>query len=307
VIFGALVRQARGEATHMPLASALSEAWLPQLCADCPLLAWSAPLSTPIPAYDRQEDRVVAYATPTFGVHAWSLAPVRRPLAELLAFRRGGGEGAAGLDVTDGSNSSSSNPSTSKSVEADVMLELGWFARCLLEGSVLPELGGTLGQALLRESCAPLSEPRGGHGASSARCVALLAALGHSSGTKGGRGGKHGGDAAAAAAAGETVVSAAALRAKLARSPTAVTDAMVTAPCGDGAHTAFLMAELQAWLLPEARKRFRHAWAALQVSAREELARGGRLGGEGPGGEGKKKKNKKKKSKKDKDKDEGRR
>ena len=130
----ALLKNARGDATYMTCVTPINPAWIPALLRDCPLLHWSAFLPSPAPSYDTKEDCVMCYAIPKFGAHGWELAPVKRPLAECLTSTssNGGGDSAAVNETAPIGFRRSDEP-------------FRWFARCLLEGSVLPELmvGGT--------------------------------------------------------------------------------------------------------------------------------------------------------------------
>ena len=56
--------------------------WIASVAADCPLLKWSAPISSPLPYYDAVTDTVMCFVVPRFGVHVWELPAMRRPLFE---------------------------------------------------------------------------------------------------------------------------------------------------------------------------------------------------------------------------------
>ena len=118
-----LVKNQRGDATYMTSVTPINPAWIPALLRDCPLLQWSAFLQSPSPFYDPADDCVMCYVIPKFGVHGWELPPVKRPLTDCV---EGGDDGA----VVD-----SAPIGFRKTDEA-----YRWFARCLLEGTVLPEL-----------------------------------------------------------------------------------------------------------------------------------------------------------------------
>ncbi|CAN0007127.1 unnamed protein product [Ectocarpus fasciculatus] len=112
VVYGQLVENEMGTATYMTSVSAIEASWLPELARDCPLLKYSDPLQTPLPTYDHTSDEIRCYVVPSYGVHNWELSPVRTSLASACV----------------GLNSSGA-----------VDEAVRWFARLLLEGSVLDD------------------------------------------------------------------------------------------------------------------------------------------------------------------------
>ena len=125
----ALLKNARGDATYMTCVTPINPAWIPALVRDCPLLHWSAFLPSPAPSYDAKEDCIMCYAIPKFGAHGWELAPVKRPLVECLtSTSSNGGDDSAAINETAPIGFRRSDE------------PFRWFARYLLEGSVLPEL-----------------------------------------------------------------------------------------------------------------------------------------------------------------------
>ena len=71
----------------------------------------------------------MCYAIPKFGAHGWELAPVKRPLVECLtSTSSNGGDDSAAINETAPIGFRRSDE------------PFRWFARYLLEGSVLPEL-----------------------------------------------------------------------------------------------------------------------------------------------------------------------
>ena len=126
----ALLKNARGDATYMTCVTPINQAWIPALLRDCPLLHWSAFLPSPSPSYDAKEDCIMCYTIPKFGAHGWELAPVKRPLAECLTST------SSSNGVGDSANVNETAPIGFRKSDEPFR----WFARCLLEGSVLPEL-----------------------------------------------------------------------------------------------------------------------------------------------------------------------
>lgn len=82
ICYNSLLRSHRGDTLYMSCCTVVSSNWLPELASDCPLLRWSAPLSSPLPEYDAHKDHVVCYAIPKYGAHSWELAPVKRIMLE---------------------------------------------------------------------------------------------------------------------------------------------------------------------------------------------------------------------------------
>lgn len=81
----------------------INKGWLARLAGNGPMCSFSAPLETPQPFYDEKKDMIMCYVSPRFGPHLWDLP------AYLKEFPQG-------------------DPSVFK-----------WFARCLLEGKIIPE------------------------------------------------------------------------------------------------------------------------------------------------------------------------
>lgn len=88
-------------------------------------LQWSKPLESPLPFYDSQEDRVLCYSIPRYGVHRWNLPPMKIELAILGSLL----------------NTNSLDPHSEKTGPAlstapvgfrDTDLHFRWFARYLL-------------------------------------------------------------------------------------------------------------------------------------------------------------------------------
>jgi hypothetical protein len=101
VSYGSLVRNQRGDCIYMACVTSVAPAWLASVAADSPLLRWSAPIASPTPYYDAGTDAVMCYVTPRFGVHAWELSAMRRPLYECTASGDAeSGSGAAGASGT---------------------------------------------------------------------------------------------------------------------------------------------------------------------------------------------------------------
>lgn len=131
VVYGQLVENEMGTATYMTSVSAIEASWLPELARDCPLLKYSDPLQTPLPTYDHASDEIRCYVVPSYGVHNWELSPVRTSLASACVGLNS--SGAVGGDKTS-DNDISILPGYRKKDEA-----VRWFARLLLEGSVLDD------------------------------------------------------------------------------------------------------------------------------------------------------------------------
>mmetsp|Transcript_18140 Transcript_18140/g.24898 ORF Transcript_18140/g.24898 Transcript_18140/m.24898 type:complete len:844 (+) Transcript_18140:1220-3751(+) len=144
VVYGELVRSSRGDRVYMASLTALSAAmkWIPEQAADCPLLKWGPPLSSPTPFYDAQQDSVLCYCVPRFGAQAWELTPALRAL-------------------------SAASHAGQTQVTTAVSTQLGyrkcdevyrWFGRLLLEGAVVPGLGRLLRTDGLKHSPASLTQ-----------------------------------------------------------------------------------------------------------------------------------------------------
>ena len=86
--------------TFMQGVTAVEPAWLPPLAAGTPLVRYGPPLDTPLPTYDSASDSIMASVVPRFGDHSWELPVHRIP-------------------------------------HPDHGERLRWFARALLDGSVI--------------------------------------------------------------------------------------------------------------------------------------------------------------------------
>ena len=133
IIYDNLVRNERGDQVYMATISVIDSAWLARLlgpamdgeggllCPASPLLQISAPLTTPLPVYDKISDDIMCYVVPAYGNHKWELPATQKPM-QLCAH-----------DVTDELNTSNTNTPIGFRKQ-DVTVR--WFARCLLEGRV---------------------------------------------------------------------------------------------------------------------------------------------------------------------------
>lgn len=101
--------------------TAVDPAWLGALSTGSRLLHMGAPLSSPAPQFNTEQDTMLCSVTTKFGRHSWEITPVRVPWRQAFA----------------------SQQSTNGSISLDD--EYAWFARCLLEGKVLPELDALRG------------------------------------------------------------------------------------------------------------------------------------------------------------------
>jgi len=86
--------------TFMQGVTAVEPAWLPPLASGTPLVRYGPPLETPLPTYDSNSDCIMASVVPRFGDHSWELPVHRIP-------------------------------------HPDHGERLRWFARALLDGSVV--------------------------------------------------------------------------------------------------------------------------------------------------------------------------
>lgn len=97
----------------------IDSAWLGKLAKGTRLLAFGAPLLSPLPIYDMDEDAILCSVTTKFGCHGWEIPPAKQDLYKTLQSLNG--KQAAGFLADD---------------------SFRWFARFLLEGKVFPELEG---------------------------------------------------------------------------------------------------------------------------------------------------------------------
>ena len=144
VTYNQLISNEEGDTTYMTCVTAITPTWIPSLLLDCSYLRWGPPLESPHPFYDLNEDCVVCYVIPKYGVHKWELPPVKRDLNELCN----------SYDNDDVDNNNDNN-------EKYISKPLGyrkkdeayrWFGRLLLEGSIGLDLKGTLRNDKLKES-----------------------------------------------------------------------------------------------------------------------------------------------------------
>lgn len=103
--------------TVMKNITPVDSAWLGELSKGSKLLSLGAPLNSPPPSYNAEEDAVVCAVSTKFGSRGWDLPAVRRDMYGVL-------------HSPEGRQSS------------DFLLEdsFRWFGRFLLEGKVIPEL-----------------------------------------------------------------------------------------------------------------------------------------------------------------------
>lgn len=119
VVYTSLMKSARGDCSYMVCVTPITWTWISSIVSDSPLLQWSPPLASPSPVFDLSSDSVVCYSIPKYGVHGWELPPVKRSLVE--------------LSETNFSLLIESAPIGFRKKDEGYR----WFARLLLEGSVL--------------------------------------------------------------------------------------------------------------------------------------------------------------------------
>ena len=103
-------------------------------------MKWGAPLESPQPFYDLNEDCVACYVIPKYGIHKWELPPVKRDLNELCN------------NYDDDNDNDNNEQYISKPIGYRKKDEAyRWFARLLLEGSIGLDLKGTLRSDKLKE------------------------------------------------------------------------------------------------------------------------------------------------------------
>lgn len=148
VLYGQLVENEMGTFTYMTSVSVVDPSWITELARDCPLLHFSEPLQSPQPSYDAEADEMRCYVIPTYGIHNWELTPMKTSLAEACK----------------GDDSATAN----RDIEADITALPGyrrqdeairWFARLLLEGSILtdPVLRGLFSKTTVKLSTSTLT------------------------------------------------------------------------------------------------------------------------------------------------------
>lgn len=119
VIYTELLMSEDGETTYMSGVTQISPSWISELTKDCPLLQWSPPMKFPVPYYDKKNDRVMCFASSTYGIHKWEL-PVRE--YDMVTICR---------------LSTMSSHSNDKQTKEEVYR---WFGRFLLEGKVVSHI-----------------------------------------------------------------------------------------------------------------------------------------------------------------------
>ncbi len=101
VVFSEIVTSSAAHGrTFMQGVTAIEPSWLPPLAAGTPLVRYGPPLDSPLPTYDSATDNIMASVVPRFGDHSWELPVHRIP-------------------------------------HPDQGERLRWFARALLDGSVV--------------------------------------------------------------------------------------------------------------------------------------------------------------------------
>ena len=114
---------------------------------ECSYLKWGAPLESPQPFYDLNEDCVACYVVPKYGIHKWELPPVKRDLNELCNHYDNDND-------NDNDEQYISKPiGYRKKDEA-----YRWFGRLLLEGSIGLDLKGALRSDKLKEPSTVLTK-----------------------------------------------------------------------------------------------------------------------------------------------------
>mmetsp|Transcript_677 Transcript_677/g.775 ORF Transcript_677/g.775 Transcript_677/m.775 type:complete len:461 (+) Transcript_677:2-1384(+) len=143
IAHGPLITNLRGDTTYMTCLTTVNPAWIPVLARDCPLLQWGEPLMSPSPFFDPLTDRILCYVIPTYGVHNWELSAVKKPLQECV-------------DSYPTATSEESAPMGFKKADETYR----WFARSLLEGSVIPELRAVLRKDKMKDSPALITQKK---------------------------------------------------------------------------------------------------------------------------------------------------
>ena len=108
--------------------------WLGNLSKGSRLLHLGVPLASPMPHFSPDQDTMLCAVTTKFGRHSWEIAPVRIPWEQAFA----------------------SQTTNYRSISSDDLY--AWFARCLLEGKVVPEFDALRG--MLRQEAAALTNTK---------------------------------------------------------------------------------------------------------------------------------------------------
>jgi len=152
VTYGSLVRNQRGDCIYMTCVSTVSPSWLSSVAADCPLLRWSAPVSTPTPYYDAAADAIMCYVTPRFGVHSWELPVMRRPLYDCTVTATLEAEGSSG-----GGKGSSVGTAIGFRKQDEAYR---WFGKLLLEGGLFSASSSVITSNCARELRSALNKTK---------------------------------------------------------------------------------------------------------------------------------------------------
>jgi hypothetical protein len=161
VCYLSLQRNQRNNMTFMTCVSEIEPSWLPEAGGDGSLLHWGPPLTSPAPFYEPSLDAVLCYTIPTYGAKKWGLPAMKRMLKTAVA-------AAAASAETEGANAVAATASA-----GDITYR--WFARLMLEGTVIPELKMVCGKNNLRDKASALTQKL-----HSQRALALITRLAHS-------------------------------------------------------------------------------------------------------------------------------
>eukprot|EP00977_Amphora_coffeiformis_P014425 scaffold4042_cov165-Amphora_coffeaeformis.AAC.5 len=113
--------------------TSLDPSWLGILSKGSRLLHLGAPLASPMPQFNSDQDTMLCAVTTKYGRHSWEIAPVRVPWQQAFV-----------------------SQSTHRAISSDDLY--AWFARFLLEGKVLPEFDALRG--MLRQEAAVLTNSK---------------------------------------------------------------------------------------------------------------------------------------------------
>lgn len=86
VLFEELTSNEKGDMTYMSNVNIVEPAWISSVCVDSPLLKWQAPLESPPPSYDVEQDVIKCYTVPKYGHGSWELPPVHLEMSVLLGY-----------------------------------------------------------------------------------------------------------------------------------------------------------------------------------------------------------------------------
>jgi len=161
VCYLTLQRNQRDNMTFMTCVSEVDPSWLPEAGGDGSLLHWGPPLTSPAPFYEQSLDAVLCYTIPTYGAQKWGLPAMKRMLKTAVA------AAAASAEIE------GANAATAVASAGDVTYR--WFARLMLEGTVMPELKLVCGKNNLRDNASALTQKL-----HSQRALALVTRLAHS-------------------------------------------------------------------------------------------------------------------------------